>query len=235
MRRRSATRRLQSSWPPPRPSDYGALTAYTRDAHAVEPSWPQRDRRCRVHRQEVPSPVSRRACGREPPWLLWQALTAFLKSVYRDPTRAGAVAPSSSALSKRMASLVRHDASHVLEIGAGTGAFTHALLKRGIPPGSVWAVEIDPSLASFLEQQFPAVHVLCGKAVDLAALLPTSVQGRIDTVVSGLPMRNLSRQERRKTVASALQVLQPGGEFLQFTYGFAAPSKPKASPLKASA
>jgi phosphatidylethanolamine/phosphatidyl-N-methylethanolamine N-methyltransferase len=162
-----------------------------------------------------------------------EALTAFLKSVYRDPTRAGALAPSSSALSKRIASRVRHDVSHVLEIGAGTGAFTRALLERGIPPGRVWAVEIDPSLASFLEQQFPAVHVLCGNAVDLAALLPSSVQGRIDTVVSGVPMRNFSRQERREIVASILQTLRPGGEFLQFTYGFRSPIETKGLSLKA--
>jgi phosphatidylethanolamine/phosphatidyl-N-methylethanolamine N-methyltransferase len=162
-----------------------------------------------------------------------EALTAFLKSVYRDPTRAGAVAPSSSALSARMASLVRQDVSHVLEIGAGTGAFTRALLERGIPSGCVWAVEIDPSLASFLEQQFPEVHVLCGNALDLAALLPPSVQGRIDTVVSGVPMRNLSRQERRETVASVLQVLRPGGEFLQFTYGFRSPIETKGPSLQA--
>jgi phosphatidylethanolamine/phosphatidyl-N-methylethanolamine N-methyltransferase len=162
-----------------------------------------------------------------------ESLAAFLRSVYRDPTRAGAVAPSSSALSKRMASLVRHDVSHVLEIGAGTGAFTRALLERGIPPDRVWAVEIDPSLASFLEQQFPAVHILCGNALDLAALLPPSLQGRIDTVVSGLPMRNLSRRERLETVASALQVLRPGGEFLQFTYGFRSPIETKGLSLKA--
>jgi phosphatidylethanolamine/phosphatidyl-N-methylethanolamine N-methyltransferase len=162
-----------------------------------------------------------------------ESLAAFLKSVYRNPTRAGAVAPSSSALSKRMASLVRQDASHVLEIGAGTGAFTGALLERGIPPGRVWAVEIDPSLASFLEQQFPAVHVLCGNAVDLAALLPSSVQGRVDTVVSGLPMRNLRREERRETVASVLQMLRPGGDFLQFTYGFRSPIETKGLSLQA--
>jgi phosphatidylethanolamine/phosphatidyl-N-methylethanolamine N-methyltransferase len=163
------------------------------------------------------------------------AFTAFLKSVYRDPARAGSVAPSSSALSRRMASLVRDDAAHVLEIGAGTGAFTRALLERGIPPERLWAVEIDSSLADFLEEQFPTVHVLCGNAVDLAALLPAWVQGRIDAVVSGVPMRNLSREERRRTVTSALKMLKAGGELLQFTYGFRSPIETKGLSLKAEA
>lgn len=132
-----------------------------------------------------------------------------------------------------MASLVRRDVSHVLEIGAGTGAVTRALLERGIPPECLWAVEIDPSLAGFLEQQFPAVHVLCGNALELAALLPPSIQGRIGTVVSGLPMRNFSRQERRRTVAGALQMLRPGAEFLQFTYGFRSPIEARGLSLKA--
>ena len=162
-----------------------------------------------------------------------ESLAAFLQSVYRNPARAGAIAPSSSALSKRMASLVRQDGSHVLEIGAGTGAFTRAMLDCGIPAGRLWAVERDASLAEYLEQQFPSVHVLCGNASNLQALLPPSVHGQIGTVVSGVPMRNLSREERRKTVASALQVLRPGGEFIQFTYGLRSPIETKGLALKA--
>ncbi len=161
-----------------------------------------------------------------------QSLAVFLQSVYRDPARAGSIAPSSSALSKRMASLVPDASSHVLEIGAGTGSFTRALLDRGIPPDHLWAVEIDPSLAGYLKQQFPQVHVVRGNAIDLPKLIPSSVHGHIGTVVSGLPMRNLTREERRRTVAAIVQMLRPGGELLQFTYGLRSPIETKGFHLK---
>jgi phosphatidylethanolamine/phosphatidyl-N-methylethanolamine N-methyltransferase len=161
------------------------------------------------------------------------SFAAFFQAIKRNPARAGAVAPSSSALSKRMAELVRLDGSHVLEIGAGTGAFTRALLDRGVAGDRLWAVEIDPELAGYLRRQFPEVQVVRGDAGELARLLPEEVRGQVGTVVSGVPMRNLKREERRRTVGSALEVLRPGGEFLQFTYGLRSPIETKGLGLEA--
>ncbi len=162
-----------------------------------------------------------------------QSLAAFLQSVYRNPVRAGSIAPSSSALSKRMASFVPQDGSPVVELGAGTGAFTSAILDRGVAPDRMWVVELDPSLAQYLRNEFPAVNVLCGNAADLPRLLPAELHGSVGAIISGVPMRNLSRERRRETMAAALQVLRPGGDFLQFTYGLRRPIETKGLPLQA--
>jgi phosphatidylethanolamine/phosphatidyl-N-methylethanolamine N-methyltransferase len=161
------------------------------------------------------------------------AFAAFLQAVKRNPARAGAVAPSSSALSKRMAELVRCDGAPVLEIGAGTGAFTQALLERGVAGERLWAIEIDPELAGYLRREFPEVQVMCGNAGELHRLLPAEVRGRVGAIVSGVPMRNLKREERARMVASAVEVLRPGGEFLQFTYGLRSPIETRGLGLEA--
>ncbi|MGA0768738.1 MAG: 16S rRNA (adenine(1518)-N(6)/adenine(1519)-N(6))-dimethyltransferase RsmA [bacterium] len=74
----------------------------------------------------------------------------------------------------------------VLEIGPGRGVLTRALLEMG---AFVKAVEIDPSLQGFLQQEFAGstqFQLLCGDALKLPIeeLLPSSQPARI---VANLP------------------------------------------------
>src|SRR5438309_1469751 len=116
----------------------------------------------------------------------------FVRSLLQNPRTMGALAPSSPKLSRLMASLVGPANSSVLEIGAGTGAVTRALLARNVDPQRLIIIERDPSLAAFLRQEFPGVRVRCGEAVHLSRILSAESVGRVDTVVSSLPLRNLA-------------------------------------------
>ncbi len=74
----------------------------------------------------------------------------------------------------------------VLEIGPGRGVLTRALLEIG---AFVRAVEIDPTLQGFLQQEFAGssqFQLLCGDALELLIdeLLPSSQPARI---VANLP------------------------------------------------
>lgn len=151
------------------------------------------------------------------------AFATFIGSLVRNPTKVGSLAPSSSALSRRLASLVPGDAACVVEVGAGTGSVTRALLERGIPGERLWVLELDPQLASFLRQEFPQARVLCGDARELSQLLPKDVMGKVDCVVSGLPLRSLGENIRREVIRSSFAALRPGGALLQFTYGLRSP------------
>ena len=65
----------------------------------------------------------------------------------------------------------------VLEIGPGLGALTHKLADRA---GQVIAIEKDPRLAAFIQQEFPEVKLITGDAVKVP--LPVC-----DKVVANLP------------------------------------------------
>lgn len=59
----------------------------------------------------------------------------FFKGWQRDKRGVGAIAPTSTHTAKRMASAVDPNSSlPVLELGAGTGVITRAILERGVQP-----------------------------------------------------------------------------------------------------
>lgn len=156
-----------------------------------------------------------------------------MRSFCRNPMQVGSIAPSSPALCRQMASMVRLDSACVLEIGAGTGPLTLALLEHGIAPERLWVVEIDPRLADHLQRKFPRVHVLCGDALRLSELLPADMPKEISSAVSSLPLRNMSEPDRRRAVSGVLDRLQMHGQLLQFTYGLTCPVHTKRLPMTA--
>lgn len=122
-----------------------------------------------------------------------------------------------------MASSVDPENSSVLEIGAGTGAITRALLEKKLDPERLLIIERDPSLAAFLRHEFPAVRVRCGEAIHLSRILSNESIGRINTVVSSLPLRNLPGADRIRNVHAMVSALAPEGQLIQYTYGAGCP------------
>lgn len=147
----------------------------------------------------------------------------FIRSLLRDPVSVGALAPSSSRLAQLIASRVEGEKSVVVEIGAGTGSITDALLERGIPPERLFLIERDPKLVSYLHSRFPRVRVRCGDAVNTTEILSREAVGPVSTIVSSLPIRNLKPRERIVTLSEILRPLTPGGQLLQYTYSPACP------------
>lgn len=139
-----------------------------------------------------------------------------------NPRGIGAACPSSPALATRIARLIGHpEAGRVLELGAGTGAITKALLAAGLPPERLIPIERSERLSAHLRQRFPGLEILTGDACQLARL----VQGRpglpgepITHIVSSLPLRSLRAAEVAAIFEGVRQVLEPGGLFIQYTY-----------------
>src|SRR5579862_7059105 len=148
----------------------------------------------------------------------------FLRSMLDNPLRVGAVAPSSGALARLIASLVSlRSGEAILELGAGTGSVTTALLEVGVPRDRLYVIELDPRLHGFLQKRFPGVTVLRGNAADARELLPPHRAGKISTVVSSLPLRPMKFATQAAIVGAVFDVLAPGGAMLQYTYP---PGKP---------
>lgn len=155
-------------------------------------------------------------------------LAAFLRAILGNPRRIGAIAPSGAALVRRMVDAAAIDPdSRVLEVGAGTGVVTRALLAAGVAPRNLHVIELDPRLAARLARALPKVDVIAGDAARAAALLPTDALGRIDAVVSSLPIRAMPQAVKVALTRAFIDVLAPGGHIVQFTY-------PPGSPLPAS-
>jgi phosphatidylethanolamine/phosphatidyl-N-methylethanolamine N-methyltransferase len=148
----------------------------------------------------------------------------FLRRWLAHPLKVGAMFPSAPALARLVARQVpiREDEA-VVELGAGTGAVTKALLAAGVPPDRLFVVEIDADLCAFLRKQMPQVQVILGDAGRLADLIPQRWHGKTSTVISGIPMITLPIAVQQRLVDSWFDMLAPGGKLLQFTYSLVSP------------
>jgi len=148
----------------------------------------------------------------------------FLTNWVRAPLRTGAVLPSGMGLARTMAAQV--DAARegvVVELGAGTGAVTRALLEQAIPAERLLVVERSPAFCRRLRAKFPDLRVLQGDARNLHALLRDHGELRVGTVVSSLPLRSLRVATQHDVLKESLGLLDNSGTFVQFTYGLASP------------
>jgi phospholipid N-methyltransferase len=150
------------------------------------------------------------------------SLAKFSGEFISNPGPVGSLIPSGRSLGKRMASLVPSvPAGCVVELGAGTGAITAALLARGIAPEKLILVDSSPAMIRTLHKQFPQLKVIAGSAARLKDLLDEhldSSTGPVSHIVSGLPLRSLPKNEVSQIVRETKKVLQYGGQLIQFTY-----------------
>jgi phosphatidylethanolamine/phosphatidyl-N-methylethanolamine N-methyltransferase len=147
----------------------------------------------------------------------------FLRRWAANPLQMGSVVPSSPALGRRIAALVeRAEDEVVVELGAGTGAITRALLAGGVPAERLVVVEIVPDMAQHLARTFPGVTVVQGDAFALPEALPAALQGRVGTAICGIPLVLLPIEQQRRFVA-AVEAVAPGRGFLLYTYCITSP------------
>ncbi|MGI3903009.1 MAG: class I SAM-dependent methyltransferase [Janthinobacterium lividum] len=148
----------------------------------------------------------------------------FIKTWFENPVGTGAVSPSGRFLARAMARAVDPlGLGPIVELGPGTGPVTDALIDRGIAPERLVLVEFDPQFCKLLQRRYPGATIIQGDAYDLAATLEGVLDEPAATVVSSLPLRNQPERHRLALLEQAFSVLQPGGSFVQFTYGIASP------------
>lgn len=149
----------------------------------------------------------------------------FLGQVLRKPHQVVALAPSSAALSAEMAAGLDPAGGPVIELGAGTGTITRAILDRGIAPENLHAIEMNPEFCDRLRARFPGITVHRMSAGDCGRLPVEGAQA----VVSGLPLLSMPLALQRDILTGFLAKVRPGGPFVQFTYG---PKPPVARALR---
>lgn len=142
----------------------------------------------------------------------------FLRSFLAHPRRVGAVLPTSGRAVAEMLDMAALDRARlVVELGAGTGSHTEALLTRLGPQARLLAFEIDPGLAAAVRAKLPdpRLQVIAGSAEEVEDVLGGQ---RPEVVVSALPFTSLPAGIGRTILQRAARVLAPGGTLLVLQY-----------------
>ncbi len=153
----------------------------------------------------------------------WAGYLEFVREWARAPLRTGAIAPSSSTLAREMVFAAAPTVGKkVVELGPGTGKVTRALLDYGIHERDLVLVELNPEFAVALQRQFPKATVMAQDAFDAISAL-RSTSHAISAIVSSLPLFVHPHHRRLALVENGLDLAEPLGRFVQFTYHLTSP------------
>ncbi len=146
----------------------------------------------------------------------------FFRRWLANPLQMGSIVPSSPTLCRLLAQHAMCPGDElVVEVGAGTGVISRALLDAGLPARRLVVVEIVPEMAAHLRAVLPGAHVLEGDARHLSRLL-RDVPGRVGSVICGVPLVLLPLTEQQRFTA-AFEQAAPGRGFLHYSYCVTSP------------
>ncbi len=151
----------------------------------------------------------------------------FMRELMRNPRQIGAMCPSSPFLARRMASLVPRGDGVVVELGAGGGAVTAALLNQGISPEDLVVIERSAALAAHLARRFPGVQLIHGDAAHMSRY-DVLKRRPVRAIVSSLPLRSLRTPVVRQILDQIALLAEPRTVFIQYTYALRGSDHAKA-------
>ena len=144
----------------------------------------------------------------------------FLREFIRNPRQTGSIAASSPSLVRRILNgLPLASARTVVELGAGTGAFTAALARAVPASATVVAIEVNPTFAAQLRERFTGspVRVANRSAAELSQILAEHKIKAVDVVLSALPWTLMTSDDQRVTLDAIAAALAPDAPFVTLT------------------
>jgi phosphatidylethanolamine/phosphatidyl-N-methylethanolamine N-methyltransferase len=145
----------------------------------------------------------------------------FAAEALADYKTTGAVAPSSRYLARAMlAPLTLEPGCVVVELGAGTGVMTQALLDKLPAQSALLAFEINGRFHDYLKKKFsdPRLVLLKRGAEHLQEELQARGYERVAGVVSSLALGFFSDPDRRALLESFLPYMDENSVFTQYQY-----------------
>jgi phospholipid N-methyltransferase len=119
---------------------------------------------------------------------------------------------------------------HVVELGAGTGSVTRALIDHGIEPCRLIVIERSSVLAEGLRRRFPHIEVIHGDALQLRKLLGARAL-KVGAIFSSLPLRSLPQHDANSIREEIQAIMRPGSRLIQYSYNLHKPSIPETPDL----
>ena len=107
---------------------------------------------------------------------------------------------------------------YVIDVGAGTGSFSRALLNGGVSSERLVLIEKDATLASFLRKNFPHLTLWQDDAANVRQLISRYQIAPVNFILSGLPLPSIPWRKRYRILLTIRRSLQDGGFYGQLTY-----------------
>ncbi len=149
------------------------------------------------------------------------SLKTFAAEALTDFPTIAAIAPSSSHLvSAMLEPLPLARANTVLELGAGTGVITQALLDELPRNATLLAFEINRPFFHYLKKNFsdPRLVLINSSAVNLDLELGRRGLKRVDAVVSSLGLGFMSDRQHHALFKRLLTFMHENSVFTQYQY-----------------
>lgn len=144
----------------------------------------------------------------------------FFKGWQRDKKGVGALLPTSSITARRMADVIDTSSGlPVLELGAGTGVITKAILERGVAPYDLVSIEYASHFCDLLRKRFSGVDIRNGDVFELDTVLADRRGQIFDSVISAVPMLSFPLERRITLMKDLLSRIPRGRPVVQITHG----------------
>lgn len=148
----------------------------------------------------------------------------FFEQFLHAPARTGSICPSSQFLVHELADMALADKSRtgiIVDLGAGSGVVSQELLKRGIEPQNILALDISEHCRKVFNKTCPGLTLHINDARNLDKIINCHYPNRpIRAVISSLPLRSLPAKIVYEIMLTLWRLLRFGGNLIQFTYAF---------------
>lgn len=137
----------------------------------------------------------------------------FMAQLILHPTEVGTIAPCSKYAAYEITKPIRELRKksdgylRILEVGAGSGAFTDQIIKDACDNYKLDAVEINVELSELLKERFKNNHNVHIHQADIIEWEPTD---HYDVIISALPFNIFSKEMLQKIFEKYLLVAVPG-------------------------
>lgn len=147
------------------------------------------------------------------------SITAAVREFVRDPESVGSAFPATKYMVRR--TLARIDWSSVelcVELGPGTGRFTHAILARLGPDAKLLAIEPGEAFVEHLQRTCDdeRLIVVRGEAQNLLKIMSSYGIARADRILSGIPFSTLDEDDARAIIKQGQIALNPNGVLIAY-------------------
>ena len=147
-------------------------------------------------------------------------IITFLRCFLKDPGHVGYICPSSRFLERRLVKSANIENSKcVVELGAGTGGTTQAILNSLPADGNILAIENMQDFIPYLEAiQDDRLKIFQDDALYMGRGIKENNLPSPDTVISGIPFSTMGREHGINVLKSVWDELKPNGLFVAYQF-----------------
>ena len=153
-------------------------------------------------------PVNNKADGR----------LVFIQEFLKHPLQIGSIIPSSRYLERRIVTAADiSSADVVVELGAGTGGVTRALLSAMPLHAKLLSIEINPKFHTLLKNiDDDRLIPHLGSAQELGEIISSYNLAAPNAIISGIPFSTMSRSTGTQILRGISSQLTPSGRFVAY-------------------